>query len=90
VSAQTDLSECTSVWDNTCSKGRVMLSSRQIPMLSIQPFINPYILNYYNSSVIFVCRLEPFIAPFHYSCTFCLLYILRIPSVRIILSHLVH
>jgi hypothetical protein len=44
-------------------------------MLGIKPLIKPYILNYYISSVIFVCRLEPFIAPFHYNCTLCLIYI---------------
>jgi hypothetical protein len=32
-------------------------------------------MNYYISSVIFVCRLDPFIVPFHYNYTLCLLYI---------------
>ena len=61
----------SSVEDKTCLKGRGMLSPIKIPMLTIKPLIKPQILNYYISSVIFVCRLEPFIVPFHYNCTYC-------------------
>jgi hypothetical protein len=43
-----------------------MLSPRQNPMLSIKPLIKPCIFIYYISIVMVVCRLEPFIVPFHY------------------------
>jgi hypothetical protein len=84
-------------WDDLFLR-RNVLSPRKIPMLSIKPLIKPYILNYYISSVVSVCRIEPFIAPFHYNCTIRLIYIYiyththtpRRPSLRMISSHLVH
>jgi len=67
-----------------------LVSPRKSPMLCIKPIIKHSILNYYIPSVIFVCRLELFIVPFHYNCTLCLLSIPRRPSIKIIISHLIH
>jgi hypothetical protein len=67
-----------------------MLSPRKIPMLCIKALINPYILNYYISSVICVGLLEPFIAPFHHNCTpLSPIYIPMKPILRSILSYVI-